>query len=114
MNESTYTVKLEMPRGAIKEVTVDVCEVDTDVIGWDFRAWIVINSVNMEFIQGCKGDDTASSWFPFEGHDTYRWYGATYFDKTVNSFEDWVEAIVGYAKTVDLRDLFRYRQQEGL
>lgn len=114
MQENTITVGLKYRRGAVDTATVDLCKVDEAALGWDFRAWINIAGMTVEFLQGAIGDRDLMSYYPFEEHDTYREAGQIYAREAIQSFEDWQKFVEEYVAGLDPRDVFKARRGEGL
>jgi hypothetical protein len=112
MQENTIEVGLKYKRGAVETATVDLCEVEEAALGWDFRAWINIAGMTVEFLQGAIGD--IRSYYPFEEHDTYREAGRVYAREAIKSFAEWQKFVEEYAANLDPRDVFKARRAEGL
>lgn len=111
----TLEIELNHPRGAIRTATVDIQEVpEGDFLGWNYRAWIYLAGLTVEFQQGANGSRDIQSYFPFEGRDTYRTEGVIGHRAPINSAEDWVAWLQEYVAGIDPRDMFRARREEGL
>ena len=111
--ETTIEVGLKYKRGSITSAEVDIQEGDA-TLGWNFRAWINMAGITVEFIQGATATRDVETWYPFEEHDTYRNAGRVYSREDINSFEQWEAFVKEYAANLDPRDIFRYRRAEGL
>jgi len=111
----TLEIALKRPRGEIKTVTVDIQEIpEGDTLGWNYRAWINIAGMTVEFMQAAKGDRDIRDYFPFEEHDTYRDEGVVAHRTPINSFQDWIDWLKEYVSGLDPRDIFKARREEGL
>ena len=114
MQENTIEVGLKCKRGAVDTATVDLCEVEEAALGWDFRAWINIAGLAVEFLQGAAGSRDVETYYPFEEHDTYRNAGRVYAREAIKSFTEWQGFVEEYVANLDPRDVFKYRRAEGL
>ena len=114
MQENTIEVELKYKRGEIDTATVDLCKVDEATLGWDFRAWINIAGMTVEFLQGTIGDRNLMSYYPFDEHDTYREAGRVYAREAIKSFAEWQKFVEEYVANLDPRDVFKARRAEGL
>lgn len=105
----TLIIPLVHPRGSITSAEADI----TAEYG-QFKAWIWMAGENIEFQSIQPGTRVVRTWYPFEGHDTYRFAGDIHYRKMIQSFADWIEWLKEYVGGLDPRDVFRYRRKERL
>ena len=111
----SFEIGLKRPRGSIKEATVDVYQYkEGDLLGYDFRAWVEMAGVQVEFLQGSIGSRDIRSYYSFDEKETYREAGDVYAREPLRDFAGWEEFVREYVAGLDPRDVFKYRRQEGL
>ena len=87
----TLTIPLAHPRGSIRFADADI----TAEYG-QFKAWLWMAGENIEFQSIQPGTNVVQSWYPFEGHDAYRFAGDIHHRKANQYFSQWIEWIQEY------------------